>query len=204
MREILPGVFHWTTMHEGIKLEVHSYYVTAVEPAVLIDPRMPSQGPSWFEDRPRPRHVYLTNRHHYRHSDRFEKAFGCEVWCHRAGLHEFSAGQKVTGFEHGDELPGGILAVEIGVLCPEETTLSIPRDGGILSMGDALIRHGDGLGFVPDAFMGEDPGAVKRGLCRIFRGLLRRDFDHMLFAHGMPLVGGARENLRAFLEGLRV
>ena len=200
MRQILPGLYHWTTFHEGIQHDVDSYFVTAVEPAVLIDPRIPAEGLEWFERRPRPEHVYLTNRHHYRQSDRFEKAFGSKVWCHRDGLHEFKKGQKVAAFEHGDKLPGGVLAIEVGVLCPEETALHVPRSGGILCVGDALIRHGSRLGFVPDEYLGEDPERVKRGLCRIFRNLLRRKFDHLLLAHGRPIRGGAKEKLGAFLD----
>lgn len=142
MQEILPGVHHWTTFHEGIGQRVHSYYLTATEPAVLIDPRVPAQGLGVFRAAP-PRHAYLTNRHHYRHSDRFAAAFGTEIWCHTAGLHEFSDGEQVTAFQHNDLLPGGVQALAVGVLCPEETALYIPLHAGILALGDAIIReHG--------------------------------------------------------------
>lgn len=203
MKEILPGVFHWTTFHEGIGVDVHSYYIAAVDPAVLIDPRVPGEGLRWFREYPRPAHVYLTNRLHFRHSDRFVKQFGCKVWCHRTGLGQFRGTRnKVKAFEHGEELPGAVLALEVGALCPEETALFVPRAGGILAIGDAIIRRGSRLGFVPDAYMGDDPEAVKRGLARAFRRHLRRRFDHLLFAHGKPIVGGAKEKLRRFLDGL--
>ncbi len=32
------------------------------------------------------------------------------------------------------------------------------------------------------------------------RGLLTRDFDHLLFAHGEPLIGGGKAALRDFLQ----
>lgn len=204
MQEILPGVFHWTTFHEGIGEYVHSCYVCATEPAVVIDPRVPAQGLEWFEQRAVPRHAYLTNRHHYRHSGRFAARFGTRVWCHRDGLHEFTRGEQVQPFSHGDALPGGIAALEVGVLCPEETALYIPSAGGILAIGDAIVRYGDQLGFVPDAYMGDDPNGVKRGLREVFLRHLERDFDHLLFAHGKPWIGGAKEGLRRFLEGLDV
>lgn len=201
MQEILSGIYHWTTFHEGIREDVHSYYIAAVEPAILIDPRVPAEGLEWFRERPLPQHIYLTNRHHYRHSDQFENAFGAKVWCHQEGLHEFTQGQVVAPFHHGDELPGGILALKVGVLCPEETALLIPRVGGILANGDAIIRHNNHLGFVPDSLMGDQPEAVKSGLRKVFRGHLERDFDHLLFAHGTPWIGGAKAALRQFLEG---
>jgi hypothetical protein len=45
-----------------------------------------------------------------------------------------------------------------------------------------------------------DPAAVKTGLKQAFRGLLERDFDHLLFAYGEPLIGGGKAALRAFIK----
>lgn len=203
MKEILPGVFHWTTFHEGIQEYVHSYYIEATTPAVLIDPRVPAAGLAWFQGHKTPEHIYLTNRHHYRHSGRFAMAYGSKIWCHKDGLHEFTKGEEVTAFEHGDELPGKIKALEIGVLCPEETALHIPISGGIMAIGDAIIRsHRGRLAFVPDFLMGDDPEAVKEGLRKVFQRHLRRKFDHLLFAHGSPVIGGGKDMLRKFLQSL--
>jgi hypothetical protein len=204
MKEILPGIFHWITFHEGIGQDVHSYYVSASEPAHLIDPRVPKEGIGWFGKHKPPENIYLTNRLHYRHSGRFARYYGAKVWCHSAGLHAFGRGKKVTGFSHGDTLPGGVLALEVGVLCPEETALHIPFGKGVLSIGDAIIRDDDELNFVPDYLMGDDPEGVKRGLKRIFTSHLKRDFDSMLFAHGEPLVGSAKTALRRFLKGIEI
>lgn len=202
MQESLPGIYHWTTFHEGIEEYVHSYCVACVDPAVLIDPRVPEEGLEWFDGRVRPAHIYLTNRLHYRHSARFQERFGVTVWCHRAGLHHFDSARPVRPFDHGDVLGGGIRALAVGVLCPEETAFHIPCAEGVLSVGDAIIRNDGELGFVPDFLMGEDPDAVRQGLREVFRAHLRRHFDHLLFAHGAPWIGGARQALREFIEGL--
>ncbi len=201
MQEILPGIYHWITFHEGIGEHVHSYYVSCVSPAIVIDPRVPEDDLGWFKRHEPPKHIYLTNRLHYRHSDRFMEHFGATVWCHHAGLHHFTEKQGVKPFRHGDKLPGGILALEVDALCPEETALYISKSGGVLAIGDAIIRDENGaLGFVPDFLMGDDPEAVKHGLRKVFRKHLRRKFDHLLFAHGEPWIGGARDALRRFLE----
>lgn len=203
MKEILPGVFHWKTFHEGIQAYVHSCYINATDPPVLIDPRVPAQGIEWFAAYGAPQHIYLTNRHHYRHSGRFTERYGARVWCHKDGLHEFTHGEQVRGFSHGKILPGGVLALKVAALCPEETALYLPLHGGILSLGDALVRERGRLGFVPDAYMGDDPEGVKHGLRKAFRRHLReREFDHLLFAHGAPWIGGARAGLQAFLDRL--
>lgn len=174
-------------------------YIAATHPAVLIDPRVPKEGIKWFDGRPRPQHIYLTNRLHYRHSDRFSKAFGATVWCHRAGLHHFGKRRPVRGFDHNDVLPGGITALPVGVLCPEETALYWPERKGVLSIGDAIVRDDTALAFVPDELMGDDPEAVKRGLRAVFERHLALAFDNILFAHGEPWIGDAKTALAGFL-----
>ncbi|MBE0598118.1 MAG: hypothetical protein IH614_12690 [Desulfuromonadales bacterium] len=203
MEQILPGVYHWATFHEGIGEEVHSALITGLDPPALIDPRVPEQGLEVIAQLCRPQHAYLTNRHHYRHSPSFRDAYGTQIWCHRAGLHEFPDDSLVHPFEHGDELPGGIVALPVGELCPEETALFIPLAGGVLALGDAVIRYQDELLFVPDFLLGDDPVAVRRGLRQSLRKLLEVDFDHLLFAHGPPWIGGGRERLRRFVDGSR-
>jgi hypothetical protein len=204
MKEILPGIYHWITFHEGIGQDVHSYYVSASDPSYLIDPRVPGEGVGWFGKHKPPENIYLTNRLHYRHSGRFAKYYKARVWCHEAGMHAFGVDRKVTGFRHDDELPGRVLALEVGSLCPEETALFIPLGKGVLSIGDAIIREDGEMCFVPDYLMGDDPEGVKRGLKRAFTAHLKMDFDSMLFAHGEPLVGGAKKDLRRFLKSIEI
>ena len=196
MEEIIPGVLHWTAFHEDIGQEVHSYGVTGLGPVALIDPMVPAEGLGWFRRQARPEHIYLTNRLHYRGSGQFVKAFECTVWCHKAGLHEFGPRESVRGFEHGEELPGGVLALKVGALCPEETALLIPAGPGALALGDAVIREDEHLEFVPDSLMGNDPGAVKRGLKAALAKLLEQRFDCLLLAHGQPFVEGGKQALR--------
>jgi hypothetical protein len=45
-----------------------------------------------------------------------------------------------------------------------------------------------------------DPERDKQALRDSLRGLLMRDFDNLLFAHGEPLVGGGKQALRDFLD----
>jgi hypothetical protein len=167
-----------------------------MRPMLLIDPMVPAQGLEWFRHRSKPEHIFLTNRLHYREADRFVEAFGCKVWCHVAGLHEFGARQKVRGFEHGDTLPGRVLALKVGSLCPEETALLLPVGAGALALGDAVIRENEHLEFVPDSLMGDDPEAVKRGLRAALTALLEKRFEHLLLAHGTPVVKGGKDALR--------
>ena len=193
MQEIQPGLLHWTAFRDTIGQDVHSYM--HVPSGTLIDPMVPVQG---LEAVPPVERIALTNRHHYRDSDRFREAFGCPVLCHEAGLHEFPD-RDVEGFRWGDELAPGVTALEVGVLCPEETAVQV---GGALAFADALIRgdHGE-LGFVPDFLLGDDPLAIREGLRAAFRKLCDEvEFDALLLAHGEPIRQGGRSALRTFAD----
>ena len=171
MEEIRPGLWHWTAMHPKIKTTVSSYYVGAS--GTLIDPMVPPEGLEWFRAHGAPERIVLTNRHHYRQSEELRAEFGCPVLCHEAGLHEFEGGPEVEGFAFGETVAPGITAVEVDAICPEETALHIDVDTGAVAFADGLVRSdGDGLGFVPDYLMGDDPEDVKRGLREAFGRLL--------------------------------
>lgn len=200
MQEILPGIYHWTTFHKGIGATVHSYLIAARQPAVLIDPRVPEGGLKEIKRLAKPQHILLTNRLHYRHSGRFARAFHAKIHAHQAGRKAFGPKRhRVHLFEHGAKLPGGIQALKVGALCPEETAFLIPLHGGILSLGDAVIREGHSLSFVPDFLMGNDPEKVKSKLRHALQKLLKQKFGHLLFAHGNPCIQGGKEALRKFL-----
>jgi hypothetical protein len=199
VNEIIPGVWHWTAFHEGIGFDVSSYMVERA--SALIDPMLPEEGVEAFRGR-EPAVILLTNRHHYRHSDRFVEEFGCPVLCHEAGLHEFKGGPPVQGFAFGDDVADGVLALEVAVLCPEETAFHVDSGPRALSFGDALVNESDsGLTFVPDKYIGDDPESVKEGLRESFRRLLAHDFDSLMVAHGAPVPSRGKAALLQFAAG---
>ena len=196
MKEIAPGIWHWTALHPRIKIEVSSYYLPAER--VLIDPLAPSGGLDWFAEHGPPTDVLLTNRHHYRSSAEFAERFGVTVHCVREGMHEFTGGELVEPFDFGDELPGGVIAHAVGAICPDETALNIPaRDALALADGAVRWESGGPLTFVPDRYM-DEPTRTKEGLRESYRRLAKLDFQHLLLAHGDPFVGTGRETLAAF------
>ena len=200
MHEIAPGLWHWTASHPQHGMEVDSHYLAGE--GVLLDPMMPPEGPAWFRDRgSEPRHILLTNRHHDRDSWRLREEFGCEVHCIANGVYELEGRGPVTPFEFGDELPGGIVAYEIGAICPDETALHIPVHQA-LACADGVVRWPEtaGLTFVPDSLM-DEPEQTRAGLRDAYRRLLALDFDTLLLAHGAPVLRDAKAALREFAEG---
>ncbi len=200
MKEILPGIFHWTQSHPRIKIEVSSYFLKPER--VLIDPLIPEEGLEWFADAP-PENIYLSIRHHYRHCAEFSAGYGCTVWCVEQGLHEFTHGEPIRPFAFGDTLPGNVRAIEIGSICPDEGTLYIEREGGCVVLADGCVRMDDGpLQFVPDSMLGDDPDAVKAGLKAAYRRLIDDfEFKHLLLSHGAPIIENGKAKLFAFIDG---
>lgn len=197
MEEIAPGVFHWQARHPSIGALVSSYYLA--DSGTLLDPMVPpEEGLDWFDERP-PRRIVLTNRHHYRESDRFRERFDVPVACNEAGLHEFEGGPQVEGFSIGDEVAPGVTAHDFAAICPDDTALHIEAGPGLLAFADSIIRYGGELGMVSDKHM-DDPEQVKTDAREKGRALLDLDFDGILVAHGDPLASGGREALERFVE----
>jgi hypothetical protein len=196
MKQIGPGLWHWTARHPHIGMKVSTYYLERER--VLLDPLLPSRGFRWFERHEAvPEHIVLTNRHHDRHSWKLHEHFGCEVHCIETGIHELEGRGPVTPFAFGDELPGGVRVHEVGALSPDETALHIPAHRA-LACADGVVRmSGPELEFVPDHLM-DSPDRTKSELMFRYRALLELDFAHLLLAHGDPILDTGKEALSDF------
>lgn len=198
MRELIPGLYHWTTPHPNIGQDVSSYYFT--DAATVLDPMVPPDGIASFDGLPTPEHVVLSCRHHDRDHARFVEAFGADFHVSEHGVHEYR-GEEVRAFAVGDEVVPGITAVANGPIAPDDSVLKIDVEGGALAFADSLINAGGRVGFVPDGLLGDDPEQVRADITAAVRGLLdTQEFEHLLFAHGDPVVGGGRDALVALVQ----
>jgi glyoxylase-like metal-dependent hydrolase (beta-lactamase superfamily II) len=197
VEEVAPGIWHWTAPHPRIGIDVSSYFL--VDSGVLLDPLAPDGVAERLEELGPPREILLTNRHHWRDCTKLTERFGIGVRAPRSGMHEFSRDQPVEPFDFGEELAAGaVTAYEVGAICPDESALHVPA-AGALAVADGVM-HYDGLRFVPDNLM-DEPERTKEGLRSAYLRLADQlDFDHLLTAHGEPVVGGARQSLRDFAE----
>ena len=109
-------------------------------------------------------------------------------------------------------VPGARLHIIPGKV--PEALLHLDRDGGILVVGDALQNWARAdaffnwparivmklMGFIKPHNLG--PGWIKGAQpdMAAVRGLLDLDFEHVLPAHGFPVIGGAREKYRPIIE----
>jgi hypothetical protein len=198
VREVFPGVFHWTAFHPGIGARVSSHYIASA--GMVLDPKAPDAG--WDALPERPRQIVLTSGHHGRDARELSELFGIPVRASREAAEHLGDTLEVETFGDGEELAPGIRSIHIGELSADEGALHIAVENGAIAFADGVHRSDGSLGFFPDRLLGEDPEAVKRGLALAFGGLLELDFDHLLFAHGDPLVGGGKTALQSFAAGV--
>jgi len=199
MREIVPGIHHWTAFRDTIGADVSSYWV---EPArVLVDPMIPDEGLEAFAAvAVRPEQIVLTTGLHTREAQRIADALEIPIRAPREAAERLGDRLTFEPYADREELAPGVHAVHVDVLCPDEYALHITVADGAVSFADGLHHDGDELGFFDDYLLGDDPEAVRRGLTDQLRALLERDFAHLLFAHGDPIVGDGKRVLREFVE----
>jgi hypothetical protein len=196
IHEVLPGVLHWTARHPSAGLESGSHYL--VEEGILIDPIAPAEGLEWFDGK-EIGEILLTNRHHTRSAFELQDRLGVTIRAPQTGMHELPA-DRVQPYDFGEELSAGIRPHAISATWPDETALEIPRHRAV-AIADGVI-HYDALGFFADSLLGDDPEAEKQRLRDGFARLATEvDFDHLLLAHGTPILADGREQLTRFAAG---
>jgi len=196
------GLRHWTAVHPNIGSEVSSYAL--VPEGVLLNPLLPG-GDRSVLDGCDVQAIVLTNRHHVRDSDALAGEEGVAIHAPAVGLDDLrDLDATVEGYAGGDALPGGLRAIEVGVLSPDEFAVFAPQYRA-LAVADGVRRDGDGaLAPMPDGLLGDDPQGVRRGLGERYAQLAGElEFDHLLLAHGVPVVGDGRAALARYAASLR-
>jgi hypothetical protein len=190
VREIAPGIWHWTARHPNTGMDASSYWLPEVR--ALLDPIAVPEEVADVEE------ILLTNRHHLRDSLEAHDRFGATVRAPRVGMHEFDEDAPIEPYDFGDELAGGgVIVHEVDSICPDEAALFVPSVKA-LGVADGVLHYGAELEFVSDGLM-DEPERTKEGLKRAYARLCDElDFDHLLTAHGTPIAGEGRERLREF------
>jgi hypothetical protein len=190
--ELRPGLRRWTAFHPKWKQEVGCLAVDTADGLVLIDPLVDDG------EIPEPQHVLITVHWHVRSTalvaDRWPKT---HVWAtHRQGKPLRGHAEATDLFAPGDELPGGIRALETA---REAEVVFWLADHRALVFGDVILgAQGGGLRMCPQGWLKPQ---THEDLVRSLRPLLELPVELALVAHGDPVVDGAHEALRRALEG---
>jgi hypothetical protein len=193
--EIAQGILLWQVFDPAVKADLFS---TALETPVgtyLVDPV--GLGPAAIQDLGKQREIagiVVTNENHERAARWFAERFSIPIYLH-ADLGSPDTLPGAIGLHDQEEIAPGLRAIAIGGAPAGEIALHLEADGGTMVIGDALINFEPyGFGLLPAKYC-RDFKLMRRSLPK----LLEYAFERMLFAHGTPLLSGARARLEQLL-----
>ena len=221
LREILPGVWFIhgrMRMGPGMTINRNMIVVESDGDLTLLNPiRLTTAGEQALEELGTVRHAVRLGVFHGVDDAYTVGRFGARFWC-QEGSDQKPIPEPYTALREDGELPipGASLFVYREAAQPE-CCLLIDRGSGLLVSCDS-IQHWESssncslpaklltrlMGFMHTANIG--PPWKKRmtreggSLRPDFERLLELPFDNLVGAHGQPLLGGAREALRATVK----
>ena len=195
-QKVTAGLSIWQGYDPSVKIDLCSCAVRSGPDLFFIDPvRLAPEPLAELVSDATPAGIILTNGNHERGSAFFRKQFGIPVYAHTEAQGEFEV--PVDHWIGADTPPpGGLTAVHLPGAAKGEIALHSAMNGGLLIMGDALIHiepHGPAL--LPDKYC-LDAKLMKRSL----QILLQFSFEAMTFAHGLPVIAGAKKRLEQLLQ----
>ncbi len=138
--------------------------------------------------------VLVTNSNHPRAAVRFARELGVAVFAAEPvrGLLKDAVTETIAG----GEIRPGLAAIPIEGAASGEMAFHFGDDGGTLVVGDALIHvESHGFTFLPAKYCSN-----QKQMRESLRHLLDWSFERLLFAHGLPILTGAKARLETLLR----
>jgi glyoxylase-like metal-dependent hydrolase (beta-lactamase superfamily II) len=218
VQEVLPGLWRWTTRHpewtpeeggeDGWDEVVASVFYESPSGIVLIDPLVPAGDERArflraldrdVERAGRAPSVLLTIYWHERSAAELAARYdGATVWAPARALHRMSI-DVTHAFEPGDDLPGGLVAIDSQR--GGEVLFWLPGPRTLVS-GDVLLGTPEGgLRLLSGSWL--PPGVTLEAFSESLRGLLELPVERILPAHGAPILDDAPAALKRALTAAR-
>ena len=196
------GLACWEAYDPASKVELYGTAVRVGRRLFFIDPiPLEADALDTLTEEAVPAGIVLTNANHARAAQAFRRQFELPVWMHAGAEAEIGLTADETIPAGGGTVFDGVLeAIPLpGAVAGEIALYRAARagvdGGGVMIVGDALIHlPAHGFSILPDKYC-TNAKALRRSL----EGLLDWEFDTLLFAHGEPMMRGAREKLAALL-----
>ncbi|HEY5778066.1 MAG TPA: hypothetical protein VIT00_04980 [Terrimicrobiaceae bacterium] len=182
--QITSDLFIWHGYNPECKTDCSSTAVRTPEGFVLIDPvRLEEQAIERMVGDDRVGAVLLTNGNHLRGSLYEKERLDIPIYAPDGAQQDVPADRVIMD---GEVLFETLRAIALPGAGPGETAYLAPD---VLVLGDALTNL-NGLQILPDKYCGDLP--LLLGSLRILRSL---DFHIVCFAHGLPIVGNAKQRV---------
>lgn len=193
--EVSPGILVWQTYDSKVKAELFSTALETEAGLYVVDPiLLASQEPAGLGSNRNAAGVFVTNVNHVRAAAEFSKALSVPIYASQE-LRETADFPEATWVRDGEALSPGLTVIAIDGGPLGESALHHANNGGTIVVGDALINF-DPLGFalLPSKYCRD-----QKMMCRSLGNLLDFIFERMLFAHGTPILSGARARTEKLL-----
>jgi hypothetical protein len=187
--EIQPidhGIFLWHHYDPAVKADLFSTGLPTELGTFLVDPiPLPAEA---FADQ-RIAGVIVTNENHQRAAAHFAD-------CFQVPIYAAAIFRGAIQIEFASSFTPGLTAVAIEGAAPGEIAIYRDEAGGTIVIGDALINFDPyGFTFLPRKYCSNFK-LMRRSLTK----LLDFSFERLLFAHGTPILSGARAKLEVLLR----
>ena len=195
LERVGPGIFIWQVYDPAVKAELFSTALTTDSGAYLVDPiPLAADALAALRTRVETIGIFVTNANHGRAAAEFARDFSVPTYAHHS-LHETTEFAEAVAVNEGQTLVGGLTVIAIDGGAAGEMALHCLLNGGTMVMGDALINfEPHGFGLLPSKYC-LDPKLMRRSL----RKLLDYSFARIFFAHGIPVLSGARAKVEQLL-----
>ena len=194
---LCPGIFFWRLYDPAVKADLFSTGLATASGTYFIDPiPLTVHVMTGLASGRKSAGIVITNENHERAATLFAEQFQVPVY---SAAMDISGLAEIVPVSEGQTLAPGLTAVSIDGGPSGEITLYWEANGGTLVVGDALINFDPhGFTFLPPKYCQN----FKR-MCRSLAKLLEYRFERILFAHGTPIVSGARQRLEQLLRDTR-
>lgn len=190
---VAPGLFLWQAYDKKVRADLFSTALETPPGIYLVDP-IPFDLPV----QRKVAGIFVTNMNHTRAASQFARLFRAPIFVH-ADLQGSVDFPDATGVQDGEVFSEGLTGIAIEGGPAGEMALHYDDGGGTLVLGDALINfEPQGFALLPAKYC-LDPRLMRQSLGK----LLDYAFDRMLFAHGTPILSGARARVEQLLATTR-
>ena len=190
-QQVRSDLFFWQGYEPAVKTDLSCAALATRAGLIFIDPLpLASDALAELTENFSPAAIVLTNANHERAAEALAKRFGgIPIHAHRDARGEIAA----THWHEDDEtILENVRLVHLPGFAKGEIAL---HRGDYLLVGDALINlPPHGFAMLPEKYC-ENAKLARASLQK----LLALSFNLITFAHGLPIVSGARERLETLL-----
>ena len=207
LNRLSPHLLTWAEIHGASRNQAYPWNSFLVhddqaQVRVLIDPLPLSDAEvEQMEALGVPTHIILSCNYHERNSAQLKQKWGCEVLLYENHVQDTEIEFDGT-FQDGDMLWDLVEVVRVPYVRHREEVSFYLIPDGVLIVGDLMSGGRKDCG-IPDGEIGfKDPAyLVDLAKARLsLKSLLQFEFDILCFGHGNPVLSGAKEVLKRFVE----